>query len=188
MCCLVILLPQITPTHAHVPLKQLLPDTLQRHLAASKTNFKKAHVITGLSIKSTTHSNIWIITYCAKKLLKNQCKESAAWEKHTPYGRLHPTTERSLFTHALPYLSPGKADVMTPSRPWHSGKWLKCSLTVIRPGDEICHTPLLCPHGKGREIWRPGRINTHTLAQGLANDHLAPPATNNMRCRLFLAR
>lgn len=69
--------------------------------------------------------------------------------------------------HAFPYLSLGKAYVMTPSRLWHSARWLKCSLTLICPGDEICRTPLLRPHGNSFEIWRLRWINWGA-------DHLGP--------------
>lgn len=47
----------------------------------------------------------------------------------------------------------GGRDV-TPSRVWHSARWLKCSLTLLRPGDEICRAPLLRPHGDAFDVWR----------------------------------
>lgn len=61
----------------------------------------------------------------------------------------------------------GKAVAMTPSRLWHTAGRLKCSLTPIRPGDEVCRSPLLRARTEGppqsNEEWGAG--------------HLAPPGT-----------
>ena len=69
------------------------------------------------------------------------------------------TWVRSLLGHTFPYLSPEKVDVMTLGRRWHSARWLKCLLTPILLGDEICHTRPLSPYGNISEICRRRWIN-----------------------------
>lgn len=111
---------------------------------------------------------VCIIEYCSKmaasqtdaKIWLPECLKMHQMGIYVPVGAL------SRLCRTFPYLSPGKADVTTPSRLWHSARWLKCSLTPMRPGDEICHTPLLLPHGYACEIWRRRCINPRARGIG----------------------